>query len=282
MSKKFWNNPRPLVFSLCAMTFLCIFLLVLYLFAEKENALLQASRSDQFLALAAGEAEEAVLAYREEKTAAEVYHRICSAAEYLSMAAPTEENRKLAAQLQEAGELLLRGELLPESSRDSLEALGRRMTDKIPATDVLPEETAPVEVQYPWKDMPCISRTEGLTIAETLTETKNCLTPAAGKSFVYTCKNVYVKLSQTGGIPLEIAVYTPVKHEPSYARELCAFRSSRFLEAFLPRRLRERDTEAVEETDSLYRFWYPCGNWQVRVDVRMDTGRVTGLQMHPV
>ena len=281
MSKHFWKNPRPLVLCLCAMTFLCLILLVLYWFAEKENALLQSSRSEQFLMLAAGEAEEAVTAYRNNKPTAEVYHRICSAASYLSMASPTEENRKLTAELQDAGRDLLEAGILTEQVGDSLTALSRsagsihqNAVHKEPAS--VPETPVP-----PWQDMPCITRAEGHQIAETLTETKNCLTPAMGRSFIYTCQNVYVKLSQKGGIPLEIAVYTPVRREGTYTRETCTFRSSRFLENALPRTLREREPLACEEAGSVYRFLYSCGNRRVRVDVRTDTGRITGLQMLP-
>ena len=280
MSKYFWKNPRPLAICLCAMTFLCVVLLVLYWYAEKENALLQSSRSEQFLALAAGEAEEAVSAYRNNRSAAEVYHRICSAAGYLSMAAPTEENRQMAAELREAGEILLEAGVLPESAGDSLEALGHWTADRIPVIAADPEPEAEPAAP-PWQNMPCITRAEGLKIAETLTETKNCLSPAMGKSFAYTCRNVYVKLSQKGGIPLEIAVYTPVRREPSYPKEKCIFRSSRFLESALPRSLREREPLSEEETESVYRFLYACGTGKIQVDVRKDTGRITGLQMLP-
>lgn len=282
MSKNFWKNPRPLVLCLCAMTFLCLILLILYGFAEKENALLQSSRSEQFLALAAGEAEEAVSAYRNHQHTAEVYHRICAAAGYLTMASPTEENRQLANELREAGRILLEGGLLPEKAGDSLEALSHSVSVQTALT--LPEaneEFPPETPAPPWQNMPCISRTEGLRIAETLTQTKNCLTPATGKFFAYTCRNVYVKLSQHGGIPLEIAVYTPVRKKPSYTKETCAFRSTRFLEAALPRSLREREPLSAEETGSVYTFLYACGNRHVRVDVRRDTGRITGLQMLP-
>lgn len=283
MSKHFWKNPRPLVYCLCVMTFLCLVLLVLYWFAEKENTLLQSSRSEQFLSLAAGEAEEAVSAYRNNRSVAEVYHRVCSAAEYLSMAAPTEENQQIAADLREAGRVLLDGGILPETAGDSLKALSRCAADCAVGSAVSepkPEYAAETEL-LPWGNMPCITRSEGLKIAESITETKNCLTPAIGKYFSYSCRNVYVKLSQHGGIPLEIAVYTPVRREPSYTKETCAFRSSRFLETVLPRHLREREHVSEESYGSIYRYLYPCGNRYIRVDVRTDTGRITGLQMLP-
>ena len=282
MSKYFWKNSRPLVLCLCAMTFLCVVLLILYWFAEKENALLQSSRAEQFLALAAGEAEVAVNAYKNNQSAAEVYHRICSAAGYLSMAAPTEENRQMAAELREAGKMLLEAGKLPEKAGDSLEALSHATVGKDPAVSEEPELSADRgDIATPWQGMGCITREEGRKIAESLTETKNCLTPAMGNAFIYTCRNVYVKLSQQGGIPMEIAVYTPVRKKPSYTEEICTFRSSRFLEAALPRFLRTREPLTAEENGSVYRFLYACGNGHVRVEVRTDTGRITGLQMLP-
>lgn len=282
MAKYFWKNPRPLVFSLCVMTVLCILLLVLYGFKERENMLLKTSRSDQFLALAAGEAEKAKEAWQNGQPYAEVYHRICTAAEYLTMAAPTEENRQHITVLQEAGKILLEGENLPDSAGDSLEAVRQKMAESLPAAKYLPDEPDEAEIpRYPWHDQPCITRKEGLKTAETITRTKRCLTPASGKQFIYTCENVYVRLSQHGGIPCEIAVYTPVRHDPSYSETVCAFRSSRFLESILPRRSWQKDPVKTEEIPSGYRFTYPCGGGTAAVEVRSDTGRIVGLQILP-
>lgn len=280
MAKYFWKNPRPLVFSLCVMTVLCILLLVLYGFKERENMLLKTSRSDQFLALAAGEAEKAKEAWQNGQPYAEVYHRICTAAEYLTMAAPTEENRQHIAALQEAGKILLEGEVLPDGVGDSLEAVRQKMTESLPVAKYMPEEPQETEQsRYLWQDEPCITRKEGLKTAETITQTKNCLSPASGKQFIYTCRNVYVRLSQHGGIPCEIAIYTPVRYEPSYSEKVCAFRSSRFLESVLPRRSWQKDLLKTEETASGYRFTYPCGDGTAAVEVRSDTGRIVGLQI---
>ncbi|MBQ8642268.1 MAG: hypothetical protein IJ480_08635 [Clostridia bacterium] len=283
--KKLMKNPRPLFFCLCAMVFLCVLLLVLYLLAEKENTLLKTARSEQFLTLAAGEAEAAEAALENNAPAAEIYHRISAAADYLSMAAPSSENSELIAQLRDTGAVLLQGGILPEETRESLQTFSRSVYDMISIKEyrkasVEEEVSEAAKAAYiPWERLPYISRAEGDTMAESMTETRNILTPAVGRNFVYTCRNVYVKLSQKGGVPLEIAVYTPVQHDPSYSMEECAFRSGRFLESVLPRYLLEKDPVSVAEENSCLRFLYPCGAWQVQVDVRTDTGRMVGLQM---
>jgi len=284
MHKKFQNNPRPLLFCLAVMFFLCMLLLALYLLAEKENVLLKTARSEQFLTLAAGEAEAAAEAWRREEPVAEVYHRLSAAAEYLSMAAPTEENRTLIAQLRDTGAVLLQSGTLPVSMQLSMDTLAGHingLTAPVPEESEAGAESEKESTPLPWDNLAAITRREGDTIAETMTETKNTLTPASGKYFIYTCRNVYVKLSPKGGIPLEMAVYTPVKYEPSYSVEKCTFRSSRFLENLLPLYLREKTPVSTIQEENRFRFVYPCGNMQVRVDVRRDTGRVIGLQMLP-
>lgn len=280
MPNKFRNNPRPLWFALAAMILLCTILLAGCLLTEKENTLLKNSRSEQFLTLAAAEADAAAAGWKEGVSTAELYHRIASAAEYLSMAAPTEENRNLTKELRQAGAMLLRGEMLTAETASSLETLAGAVfaCGAVPETDGAADDPED-ENTMPWANLPCITRREGLTIAETMTECQNTLHPAAGRNFIYTCRNVYVKLSQHGGVPLEMAVYTPVKWEPSYPPEVCARRSSRFLEPLLPRVLLTKEPLDSTEENSCLRFRYPCGDRQVRVDVRTDTGRIVGVQM---
>ncbi len=282
MEKRFLKNPRPLLWALGAMVLLCGILLVLYLFVRQENTLLKTARSDQFLALAAGEAEAAMTAWESDSPTAEVYHRIASAAAYLTMAAPTENTIALAENLQETGKILLQGNSLTAEAASVLQAtvLCGSMVQQVQQTE--PEEcteqsTAPLSV--PWREMPPVSRREGLKLAETMTDTARTLHSAAGKHLVYTCRNVYVMLSHTGGVPWEMAVYTPVRHPPSYELNVCTFRSGRFLELFLPRFLRVSEPIQTTEDEYMFRFLYPCGNGQVRVDVRTDTGRIIGLQM---
>ena len=281
MAKQFWKNPRPLVFALAAMTFLCAVLLILYGFARRENTLLQTTRSEQFLSLAAGEAEAAAAAWQNGSPKAEVYHRIASAADYLSMAAPAEKNNDLIDTLRNAGKILLEGEELSPEAAESLRTLAGgigMLTDEEP--DAVPASvSAESDITDLFSELPVFSRREGLKIAETMTETKNTLHPAAGEYYIYTCRNVYVKLSQKGGVPLEAAVYTPAVNSPSYERNTCAFRSRRFLEEFMPRFLQEKEPAKTGETEILYRFFYPCSGGQIRVDVRKDTGRITGLQI---
>ena len=276
MAKRFLKNPRPLAFALAAMVFLCGVLLVLYLFARKENTLLKTARSEQFLALAAGEAEAALTAWENGSPTAEVYHRITSAAAYLTMAAPTEENGDLVLKLRTAGELLLQGEMLPADTAVILQTAmyGGRETE--PA-EMKENGRAPI----PWADMPVISRREGLKLAEKMTQAERILHPAHGKNLVYTCRNVYVRLSGHGGVPLEMAVYTPSDSPPSYPDEECAVRSSRFLERYFPRSLRTDRYLSMEDGGSFLRFLYPCGTGQMQIDVRTDTGRITGVQILP-
>ncbi|MBR4961605.1 MAG: hypothetical protein IKY52_11985 [Clostridia bacterium] len=280
MAKRFLKNNRPLVFALGAMVFLCAVLLVLYFFAREENTLLKTARSEQFLALAAGEAEAALAAWETGSPTAVVYHRITSAAAYLTMAAPTEYSREMAEKLRTAGELLLQGEILPADTTEILQTAayggyekpehGKAGDDGMPAGENTPQ---------PWAEMPSVSRREGLKLAETMTQTGRTLHPAYGKNLVYTCRNVYVRLSHKGGVPLEMAVYTPAVHAPSYPEEACEFRSGRFLEQFLPRSLGTSSAADAEKTEFLYRFRYPWSGGQIQVDVRKDTGRIVGFQM---
>lgn len=255
MKKLFLRRQRPLVFSLCAMTFLCLLLLVLYGLAEKENAMLKEARSELFLSLAISEAEEAEAAWQEKRPTAELYHHITAAADYLSMTTQTENTRQMTLRLRGFGDLLLH----------------RAETE---------QETKNI-MSYPWQELPTISQDEGIKTAETITQTKKCLHPALGRYYIYTCKNVYVKLSQNGGVPLEIAVYTPVREDHPYTVASCVLRSRRFLEEVLPHRLSRRDATSMVQTETGYRIWYPCGTGKIWVDVRSDTGRIVGLRFVP-
>lgn len=255
MERSFFRRPRPLIFSLCAMTFLCLVLLVLYGLAEKENEMLKESRSELFLSLAMSEAEAAESAWQEKRPTAELYHHVTAAAEYLSMTTQTSETREMIGRLRSLGNWLLdREETEPET---------------------------PSTIAYPWDELPPISRDEGKKKAEKITQTKNCLHAAAGRGYVYTCQNVYVKLSKQGGIPVEIAVYTPPRNDRPYAEADCVRRSFRFLEEVLPRKLSCKDTAWIRQTKTGYRIGYPCRTGEIWVEVRQDTGRIVGLQFLP-
>ncbi len=251
MQDPFWKRPRPLLFSLASMTLLCLLLLILYGLAEKENALLQNARNDLFLSLAIDEAEAAERAWQEQCATPALYHHIVATADYLSMTTQTDETREMTKRLRSMGNYLLHR----EEAEQATEAV----------------------VAYPWQELPAISRDEGKKIAETITQTKNCLHAAAGRSYIYTCQNVYVKLSGKG-IPLEIAVYTPTRETHSYTEEDCILRSRRFLENALPHRLCHREATLTTETENGYRMWYPCGTGKMWVDVRDDIGRIVGLR----
>lgn len=258
MREPFWKRPRPLFFSLVAMTLLCLLLLVLYGLTEKENAMLHKARNELFLSLAIDEAEAAERAWQEQRPTAELYHHITAAADYLSMTTETAQSRQMTDRLRATGNWLLSRTIADEAAAD-------------------------VPVSCPWQELPCISREEGKKIAEEITQTQNCLTPAAGRSYIYTCKNVYVKLSPHGGIPMEIAVYTPVRPDRPYTVADCGLRGSRFRETILPRALCCRSPTATTETPTGYRFHYPCtADWQLWLDVRGDTGRIVGWRMQAV
>lgn len=254
MQDPFWKRPRPLLFSLASMTLLCLLLLVLYGLAEKENAMLHTARADLFLSLAIDEAEAAERTWQEKGPTAELYHHITAAADYLSMTTQTGETQEMTKRLRTMGNYLLH----------------RAET----------EQAAQPVSAYPWQELPIVSRDEGKKIAETCTQTKNCLHTAAGRSYIYTCQNVYVKLSNKG-IPLEIAVYTPVREDRPYTEADCVLRSRLFLEKALPRKLSRKDATSMTQTESGYRIGYPCGTGQVWVDVRGDTGRIVGLRYVP-
>jgi len=261
----------------------CVIFLTLYLLSEKENRLLRTAQSEKFTVLAAGEAEAAVLAYENGDPSAEVYHRLRAAASYLSMADPTEENGERVAALREAGDILLYDGPLPPDTQEIL----RRIGSSVPLSGTSSEETEEeTEVDGgknpPWRNLLPIRREEGIPIAETAAKAPHILQAAAGPGYVYTCDNVYVRLSPRGGIPLEMAVYTPIrKEEPVYAGEDCLIKCIEFLESVLPGSLfvRTKSPESAEIQDFICRITYPCGDWRIQVDVRTDTGRVTAMQM---
>lgn len=254
MKNSFFRRPRPLYFSLIAITFLCLVLLVLYGLAEKENKMLKESRGELFLSLAMGEAEAAEVAWQEDRPIPELYHHITSAAEYLSMTTQTDKVRETTKRLRKMGNDLLE---LAET-----------------------EQGTQALTTYPWQELSTISRDEGKKKAEAITQTQNCLRAACGREYIYTCKNVYVKLSK-GGVPMEIAVYTPAREDRPYTEADCVLRSQRFLQNALPRKLSHKDATAITPTETGYRIWYPCGTGRVWVDVRGDTGRIVGLQFVP-
>ncbi len=254
MERSCFRRPRPLIFSLCAMAFLCLVLLVLYVLVEKENEMLQESRNELFLSLAMSEAEAAESAWQEKRPTAELYHHVTAAADYLSMTTQTSETREMTKRLRSLGNWLLNREE--------------------PETVEVPQKS----IAYPWDALPPISRDEGKKTAETITQTKNCLHAAAGRGYVYTCQNVYVRLSQHGGIPVEIAVYTPPRDDRPYTEADCVRRSSRFLENVLPRKMSCRDAAWIRQMETGYRIGYPCRTGVVWVDVRHDTGRIVGLR----
>ncbi len=273
MHKRFPN--RPLALCLGIMSFFCLVLLILYHFAERENTLLKTAGEARFFILAAGEAEAAVRAIEEGAPAAVIYHKLSAAADHLSMAPHTEKTEAMTAALREAGEKLLAGEAPDEDTAALLTGLlNRRMPTReraLPPETPAQEKAETVSVQVLRERVNLLTGTEGL------------LHPAEGNSSVYVCRNIYVRLDE-GGIPVELAVYPPMRYAPAYDGRSCQLTSARLLEKVLPGfYARPGGTEPVWEEvgETVYRARYRWREREIETTVRRDTGRLVGMRITP-
>jgi len=281
--KYFIPRIRVAYALLAILFFTSIFLLILFLLSEKENRLLLQTQSEKYVSLAAMEAEAAVQAYENGETAAEVYHRLKSASEYLTLAPYSEKHSEWITALREAGDTLLSNGDLSEAAGEILRRISRGEST---ATDITgdTEQTENTAQAYrePWENMLPFPREDGVKIAETIASAPNILHTAYGHGYVYTCDNVYVRLSAKGGIPLEMAVYTPVKKgQMKYNEEQCLLKCIQILEQSLPGTMfvRTKAPLAVVTEGYISTVAYSIGDARLLVDVRRDTGRVSAMQM---
>jgi len=276
---------------LCTTTVLFCMFAVLYGFSQKENRLLVAMQQEKNRVMAQEETMAAIEAWKTKAPVPVLYHYICSAAEHLAMTTPSPENTAIVEEMLQAGQLILQGEeeqdvdlMLTEISNV---VLGRHgISDEENVWEVSANSSA---AWVPWEGQPVISREEGISKAEMITDAAKILHAAEGTSYVYTCKNVYMKLSEEGGIPLEGAFFPypledPVS-TPASKQSMC-MKTILFLEKALPHRLFRR-AGAVPQTmegEEGYTVMYTIGkthiasmtmwdsNWMFRMlPKRMDT-----------
>ncbi len=271
MHKRFPN--RPLALCLGIMSFFCLVLLILYHFAGRENTLLKTAGEEQFFTLAAAEAEDAARFWEAGEPTAVVYHKLASAADHLSMVPHTARTEAITAALREAGEKLLRGEAMDGDTAAFLTHLYHSRgipTGRMPA----PVEAAPAMAEK----IPTELMAER---ADILTGTRGLLHPAEGDGFVYVCGNMYVRLDE-GGLPVEMAVYPPMRYAPVYDGRACQLAGARILEKVLPGFwARPGGTEPVWEEvgPEVYRAIYNWKEKTIEATVRRDTGRLVGLRI---
>ncbi len=276
---------RPLILCLVIMSFFCLVLLILYHFAERENTLLKTADGERFLSLATSEAEGAVADWEEGAPVVSIYHHLTAAADYLAMSPHTPQTERITTSLREAGEMLLSGGNVPEEAVEILTYL----YESIPlSTSRSHEHTAPDTPQNSGKaeSTPATEKAPSSHLsaqADKITATTGLLHPMDGDGLVYGCDNMYVRLSP-GGIPVEMAVYPPLRYAPAYSEVECHLLGGRLLETVLPGfYARPGGTEMVEqETDGeVCRCRYHWQDKQVETVVRRDTGRMVYLRIVP-
>ncbi len=271
MHKRFPN--RPLALCLGIMSFFCLVLLILYHFAGRENTLLKTAGEEQFFTLAAAEAEDAARFWEAGEPTAVVYHKLASAADHLSMVPHTARTEAITAALREAGEKLLRGEEPDADTAELLTNLYTRSTQPRSAVNVAGEAVSVMTEKIPTELL-----AERVNI---LTGTRGLMHPSEANERIYTCQNMYVRLDERG-IPVEMAVYPPMRYEPVYDGKACQLASARILEKVLPGfYARPGGTEPVWEHEGaeVYQARYHWKESQIETTVRRDTGRLVGLRI---